>query len=209
MTDSSSWDERFRAGESPNPDPSRLLRAYVDALPDGRAMDVATGTGRNATFLASEGYEVDAIDRSEVGLRVAREHARERGIADRIEWIRADVPTYAFPTATYDLVTISFYRAVDRFPDIKEALTPGGVLFVEHHLRSADSPEAGPSGDRYRFAANELLHTCLDLTVLHYEERTESRADGRSATVSRIVARNSAGHHQSYPRVESVPERSA
>ena len=100
-------------------------------------------------------------------------------------------------------MAISFYRAVDRFPDIKEALAPGGVLFVEHHLRSADAPESGPSGDRYRFAANELLHSCLDLTVLRYEEGTEIRPDGRSAAVARIVARNSTGPRQSYPRLGS------
>lgn len=102
-------------------------------------------------------------------------------------------------------MTISFYRAVDRFPDIKEALAPGGVCFVEHHLRSSDSLDAGPSGDRYRFAANELLHACLDLTVLHYDERTESRSDGRSGAIARIVARNSSGGRQSYPRLRSDP----
>ncbi|WP_137285759.1 class I SAM-dependent methyltransferase [Halorussus salinisoli] len=198
------WDERFRDGDYPrDPDPSPVLRRYVDAFPDGRALDIATGTGRNAVFLAEEGYQVDAIDQSSEGLRIARQNAIDRGVDERTNWIRADVPTYAFPESTYDVVTISFYRAVDRFPDIKEALTTGGVLFVQHHLRSSDSLQSGPSGDRYRFAANELLHACLDLTVLYYDERTETRDDGRSGAVVRIVARNSSGHHQSYPRIDS------
>lgn len=198
------WDERFRSGDYPqDPDPSPILRRYIGACPDGRALDVATGTGRNAVFLAEEGYRVDGIDQSREGLRIARRNATDSGVAERTNWIRADVPTYAFPEATYDVITISFYRAVDRFPDIKEALTPGGVLFVEHHLRSSDSLQSGPSSDRYRFAANELLHACLDLTVLYYDERTETRDDGRSGAVVRIVARNSSGHHQSYPRIAS------
>jgi len=212
MTDpSGGWDERFRAGEYPtDPEPAPLLRTTVDArsIPaEGRAMDVATGTGRNAVFLASAGYAVDAIDRSRAGLDIARENARDEGVSDRIEWIQADLSDYPFPTATYDLVTISFYRAVDRFPDIKEALAPNGLLFVEHHLRSADAPDAGPSGDRYRFAANELLHSCLDMTVLHYTEHTESRADGRSAAIARIVARKSVGNRQSYPRIDPGSDR--
>jgi len=196
------WDERFREGQYPqNPDPSPVLRKYVESFPDGRALDVAAGTGRNAVFLASEGYEVDAIDQSRTGLEIARRNAADRGVEDRTNWIQADVPEYTFPESAYDVVTISFYRAVDRFPDVKAALRPGGVLFVQHHLRSSDDPDGGPSGDRYRFPANELLHSSLDLTVLFYAEVTEERADDRTATTAQVVARNSTGQHQSYPRV--------
>ena len=84
-----------------------------------------------------------------------------------------------FPTDRYAVVTISFYRAVDRFPDIEGALVPGGYLFAEHHLRSTDPTPVG-SGDRCRFAANELLHASLNMTVLYYDETTGERDDGRS-----------------------------
>lgn len=201
MTD---WDERFESGQYPqNTEPSRLLQRYVDALPPGRALDVATGTGRNAVFLADRGYRVDALDKSRSGLEITRDRAVECGRADRLELVQGDVPTYEFPTDTYDLVTISFYRAIDRFSDIKESLTEGGVLFVEHHLRTAEPTSSGPSGDRYRFAANELLHSALDLTVLAYEERTEARPDGRNAAIARVVARSTSGQRQSYPSLEA------
>jgi SAM-dependent methyltransferase len=196
-----SWDDRFRTGEYPtDPDPAAVLERYVDTFPDGRALDVATGTGRNAVFLAEQGYRVDAVDQSRPGLEIARENARERGVAGRVDWIQGDVPTYEFPDGAYDVITISFYRAVDRLADIEEALAPGGVLFVEHHLRSTDDVDVGPSGDRYRFGANELLHACLDLTVLYFDATTEERPDGRLAATTQIVARNTAGHSQSYPR---------
>jgi SAM-dependent methyltransferase len=195
------WDDRFENGEYPtNPDPSPLLRDYLADIPDGRALDVATGTGRNAVFLANEGYTVDAVDQSRAGLRITRENAADRGVADRVQSIQADIPTFEFPTDRYDLITISFYRAVDRFPDIKEALTDGGYLFVEHHLRSTESTPSGPSTDRYRFGANELLHACLDLTVLHFDATTEDRPDDERRASTRILARNSAGQRQSYPR---------
>ena len=195
-----SWDERFAAGEYPRlPDVAEMLRRHVREASAGRALDVATGTGRNAVFLARAGFDVDAIDKSREGLRIARENAEERGVAERIEFVQADVPTYAFPDSRYDLVTISFYRAVDRFPDVKEALAPGGYFFVEHHLRSSDPTPWGPGGDRYRFASNELLHACLDLTVLYYEESTEERPGGDQRAVARILARNSSGPRQTYP----------
>jgi SAM-dependent methyltransferase len=194
------WDERFRRGEYPrDPDPAGLLERYVDRLPDGRALDVAAGTGRNAVFLAEHGYEVDAVDRSRAGLEIATENAVDRGVADRLNPVRADLDEYAFPADAYDVVTVSFYRAVDRLPDIKAALTPGGVLFVEHHLRTTDPVDLGPPADRYRFAANEPLRACLDMTVLGYEAGREERADGTVSAVARIIARNSTGQRQSYP----------
>ena len=202
MPDMTSWDERFSTGEYPtDPDPSPVLQRYVETFPDGRALDVATGTGRNAVFLAEEGYRVDGIDQSREGLAIARENAEDRGVGDRTNWIQADVPEYAFPEATYDVVTISFYRAIDRFPDIKEALKPGGILFVQHHLRTTDEATSGPSGDRYRYAANELLHACLDLTVLYFDAATED-SERRTSATTQIIARNTSGHHQSYPRVD-------
>jgi hypothetical protein len=121
-------------------------------------------------------------------------------VGDRLNLVQADVPSFDFPESRYDLVTISFYRAVDRFPDVKGSLVPGGYLFVEHHRRATDPTPAGPSGDRYRFAANELLHACLDLTVLHYDERTTT-SDGETAATAQLVARNSTGSRQSYPEI--------
>lgn len=197
MTD---WDERYRRGEYPqDPDPSPVLRGYVDEFPDGRALDVAAGSGRNAVFLAGRGYEVDAIDRSREGLRLARANARERGVDDQLNLVQADVTEYALPTAAYDVITISYYRAIDRLPDVKESLRPGGYLFVEHHLRSTDPTLSGPSDDRYRFGANELLHACLDLTVLYYDESTEERPEDRRRANARILARKTSGIRQSYP----------
>jgi SAM-dependent methyltransferase len=201
------WDERFERGQYPRaPEPAALLRRYVEATPAGRALDVAAGTGRNAVFLADRGYRVDALDASRAGLEITRDRARDRGVADRLACVQADVPSYGFPSGTYDLVTISFYRAVDRFPDIKAALADGGLIFVEHHVRTTEPVSSGPDGDRYRYAANELLHSMLDLTVLRYEEGIEPRSDGRTAAVARVVARKTSGSKQPYPAAQPAED---
>ena len=199
MTD---WDDRFAAGEYPRaPEPSAVLRSYEPAIPDGRALDVAAGTGRNAVYLAEAGYAVDALDASREGLAIVRERAAERGsgVADRIETIQADASTYGFPAETYELITMSFFHALDRFADLTEALAPGGYLFVEGHLRSADATPSGPSDDRYRFAANELLRAGLGLTVLYYDETTEERPGDHRRATARLLARRSSGGRQTYP----------
>jgi SAM-dependent methyltransferase len=195
-----SWDDRYRRGEYPeDPDPSPVLRQYVEAFPDAPALDVATGTGRNALFLAAAGHTVDAIDRSRVGLQQAESAALEDELNDRVNWIQADVGSYGFPRERYAAVTISYYRAVERFTDLKEALVPGGYLFVEHHIRSSEPTPSGPSSDRYRFGANELLHACLDLTVLYYDESTTTNPEGERRANVRVLARKSKGSRQAYP----------
>lgn len=197
MTD---WDERFASGEYPRePAPSPVLRSYEPSTPDGRALDVAAGTGRNAVFLAAAGYAVDALDASREGLRIVGERAAARGIDDRIEPIRGDVATYGFPEETYELITMSFLHTLDRFADLAEALVPGGYRFVEGHLRSASPTPSGPSDDRYRFAANELLRAALGPTVLYDDETTEERPGDRRRATARLLARRSTGGRQSYP----------
>lgn len=191
------WDDRYRSGEyEPPPGPSPLLKEKIGATPPGRALDIATGTGRNARFLAERGYDVEAIDSSGVALDRAREAATSRGLD--VEWIRADIETFDFPIERYDVITMSFFRALDRLPDVKASLAPGGVLFHEHHLRSETPVDRGPGSDRFRFAANDLLRFHLDLTVLYYEEGVRT-SGGRRAAVASLMARKSSGPSQTYP----------
>lgn len=191
------WEERYRTGDyDPREYPAPTLRENVDWLPEGRALDLATGHGRNALFLAEHGYDVDAIDVAPAALEEARSRADERGVD--VEWLAADLNEFAFPADEYDVITISYYVNFDRLPDIKEALAPGGVLLYEHHLRSIDSVDRGPSGDRYRMRSNDLLRACLDLTILRYDESTRE-VNGQTGSVVSLVARNTSGGEQSYP----------
>ena len=189
-----STDEEFELPDDPIPE----LARRIETLPSGRALDVATGTGRNARFLAAEGYEVDAVDVSDEALDRAASAAADEGI--EVNWIRADIDDFEFEAGAYDVITVSFFAALDRLPDLKEALAPGGVLVYEHHLRSSDEIDIGPS-DRYRYPSNHLLHACLDLTILSYEERTRPDREGRTQAVATLVGRNSTGGVQSYPRL--------
>ncbi|MFB6196071.1 MAG: class I SAM-dependent methyltransferase [Haloplanus sp.] len=198
------WNEKYStddAFELPA-DPIPALERRIDTLPSGRALDVATGTGRNALFLADAGYDVDAVDVSDEALDRAADAATERGVEESVNLIRADVAEFEFERSAYDVITVSFFAALDRLPDLKEALAPGGVLIYEHHLRSSDQVDIGPSTDRYRFRANDLLRACLDLTILDYQERTRTDEAGRTLAVATLVGRNSTGGRQSYPGVE-------
>lgn len=175
------WNERYADEDrEPPTEPADVLAKYVAGIPDGRALDVATGGGRNAIFLAEHGYAVDAIDISEAGLEIARERADERGVADRIEFVRADVEEHEFPREAYDAVVVARYYSLNVVPALKRALAPSGVLLYEHRLQ----PPGGSK--RFRFRSNDLLRACLDLRIVSYEEPVEITGD--DATV-RLVAR--------------------
>ena len=197
------WNEKYSGDDFELPEePIPELERRIDTLPEGRALDVATGAGRNAIYLAGHGYDVEAIDVSDEALERARRRAAEQGVD--VEWIRADLtdPEFDIEADAYDVITVSFFAALELLPDIKEALAPGGVLVYEHHLRSSDPIEIGPSNDRHCYRSNDLLRACLDLTILHYEERRRDVNDGVAA-VATLVARNSTGGAQSYP---TLPE---
>ncbi len=194
------WDDRFREGRYPrNPDPPAILQRLVGTFPDGRALDIATGTGRCSVFLAECGYEVDAIDRSREGLNIARENADERGVD--VNWIHADALRFPYPESTYDVITARSFRIYDRLTDVKEALAPGGVLFYQDHMRTSEGVDYGPP-ERRRVGANDLLHACLDLTVLHYREFRTGEGSHRGA-YAQIVARKSDGATQPHPHRET------
>ncbi|SIS05649.1 class I SAM-dependent methyltransferase [Natronorubrum thiooxidans] len=193
------WNEKYSGVDFSLPDdPIPELERRCSTLPDGRALDVATGNGRNALFLAAAGYDVDAIDISDVALEQARRRADEHGVD--VNWTRADLAEFDVPIGEYDVITVSFFAALEHLPALKEALAPGGVLIYEHHIRSSDPLEIGPSSKRHRYRSNDLLRACLDLTILSYEERRRPVAGGVAA-VATLVARNSSGGTQSYPKL--------
>jgi SAM-dependent methyltransferase len=196
------WNEKYSTGEEfelPE-EPIPELARRIDTLPSGRALDVATGTGRNARFLAAEGYDVDAVDVSDEAIDRAARAADREGVD--VNWIRSDIEDFAFERGAYDVIAVSFFAALEHLPEITTALAPGGVLVYEHHLRSSDPIDIGPSDDRYRYPSNHLLHACLDLTILGYEERTRLDDEGRTQAVATLVGRKTTGGEQSYPRLE-------
>jgi SAM-dependent methyltransferase len=184
----SRWDRRYATGEYlPRTRPAPFLLEWLDRLPVGRALDVATGTGRNALALAEAGYAVDAVDISAVAIDLARTEAERRGL--EVRWHVADLDTEPLPGDGYDLITVVRYRDPELWPRLVSALAPGGWILVEHHLRTHREDVVGPSDDAFRLAPGELLAAFGDLRVVHYTERVEPTDDGEGTfVIARLVA---------------------
>jgi SAM-dependent methyltransferase len=161
--------------------PSAFLRTAIGRVKPGAALDVSMGQGRNATYLARQGWTVTGIDISAHGLEVARENAAKAGV--RIAAEQADFNTYDFGRERWDLIAMIFawtpmhdVRFVQR---IQAALKPGGLAVVEQFN--------GPHTDAAN--ANALFNSFAKFRVLRYEDVNDVADWGKQEQpVGRIAA---------------------
>ena len=183
------WNERYaRDGFEPFPDrPAEWLVEHRHLLAGGgRALDVACGDGRNARYLAQLGYDVDAIDASDVAIDALRGAARERGLTVSASVV--DLEREPLPAGPYDVIVVMNFLQRDLFDALQEALAPGGLLFYET-LAQAHVRELGRSFDpTYLLADGELLRVFGGLEVVDHHEGVAERSDGPRGVQS-IVAR--------------------
>jgi 2-polyprenyl-3-methyl-5-hydroxy-6-metoxy-1,4-benzoquinol methylase len=131
-SDQERWDRKYAAGEGPTHfRPKRFLLEHRHLLSGERALDAACGFGGNALYLASIGFQVDALDVSSVALLRARREAMEQGLS--INWAQADLDHWWFPPGRYDIVMVFFYLNRGLMPQLASTLRPGGLLFQAHH----------------------------------------------------------------------------
>ncbi len=181
------WNERFgrkefALGKEPNP----FLKKHIHVLPAGKALDIATGEGRNAVFLAQRGFEVDAVDISEKGLRKARQLAREKGV--RINTFEVDLDRFQIEKERYDLVADFYFLKRRLVPRIKKGLKKGGrVIFETYILAHRELGTGGPKKAKYFLKPNELLKLFKEFRILFYREGI-FREGGRRKTVASLIA---------------------
>ena len=176
------WRQEFALGKEPNP----FLKKHIHLLPRGKALDIATGEGRNAVFLAQHGFEVDAIDISEMGLRKARKLAREKGVS--VNTFPVDLDEYQIEKERYDLITNFYFLKRRLIPRIKKGLKKGGrVIFETYILEHRKLRTGGPKQAKYFLKPNELLRLFRDFRILFYREGIFKEGRRRKAVASLIA----------------------
>ena len=164
------WEAKHTAEQEPG-EPAAFLRQIFQTGPweiqPGRALDIATGKGRNALFLAEKGFTVDAIDISEVGLQQAQRQAEKQGLT--LNLIQADLTRFEFPDSAYDLILNINFLLRSLVPKIKNALLPGGYIIFDTYL--LDQQDLGhPRNPAYLLNHNELLDLFRGFRILCYQE---------------------------------------
>jgi SAM-dependent methyltransferase len=154
--DRDSWEERWsralrehgdRVAQRP---PNAHLTAGVGDLPAGRALDAGCGHGSDSFWLAARGWRVTAVDFAATALAHARSTAQALGpeIAQRIDWVEADLATWTPERDAYDLVVCLYVHVAGSVEEtiarMASGLARGGTLLLVGH-RPIDPATGAPT----------------------------------------------------------------
>ncbi len=166
LPDRLKWNQRYETDQLSDA-PSSIVKRFFKLAGGKKALDIAAGNGRNALFLADQGFAVDAVDISDAGLSLfTGKHANVHSIC-------ADLDNFDIPPNQYDLIINIKYLNRRLFPYIRAGLNRGGILIFQTFLDSPNGGKEQPHCRDYRLRENELLHAFLSLKILFYREGKE------------------------------------
>ncbi len=199
--DAAFWDARYASAPTiwsgrPNP---QLVTEAADLAPT-TALDIGAGEGADAIWLAQRGWQVTAVDISQVALHRAADHARETApdAADRITWRQADLTEDSVLDAVYGLVSAQFMHLPQPTRDqlhrqLAAHVAPGGTLLVVGHHPSdlETAPQLRPHREDLMFTPEEIVAlldpAAWDIIAQESRQRTAVDADGTSVDVADAV----------------------
>jgi SAM-dependent methyltransferase len=196
------WDDRYRSADElwsgqPNP---QLVAQTADLTP-GEALEVGSGEGADAIWLARQGWTVTAVDVSTVALERAADHAAAQGegIARRITWRHEDMRSWDPGTLRFDLVSAQYmYLPGGELKSMHQrlgaAVRRGGTLLVVSHHPDDLRAKFGPAAEAHAFPSAEQLAASFDpgdweILVTSADGRSAADPEGRPVTVRDSVLR--------------------
>ncbi|MEW1912474.1 class I SAM-dependent methyltransferase [Kitasatospora sp. NPDC085895] len=228
------WDRFYADRSKPVPffadKPDESLAAHVDRglIAPGRALDLGCGPGRNAVFLASRGFEVDAVDLSPAALAWAGDRAREAGVEVRLLCGDAFRLAGTELTGPYELVVDSGcfhhlppHRRVSYLALLAGVLAPGGHLALTcfaagamgSELSDADLYQEGRLGGGLAYTAESLRRIFADLTEVELRRMNDEPADsplfGEAFLWTALFRRDAPAHPEGRPQPAAVSRRAA
>ena len=194
------WDDFYRQHEHAGSGKANpVLVGIVGSLPAGTALDLGSGEGSDAIWLARAGWRVTAVDVSATVLHRAADRAATAGVGSQIDWQQHDLAR-TFPSGAFDLVSAQFLHSPVDFPRehvmqcAAGAVAPGGLLLIVGHAAFppwAENPCPHPEAN---FPTPEEVLASLDLPPGKWHtERLESTArqaigpNGQTATLTDTV----------------------
>jgi len=187
--DSTVWDARYASSELVwGAEPNLFLPPLVEGLTPTRALDLACGEGRNAIWLARQGWDVTGVDFSVRGIEKARQLAGDT----EVDWVVADVTRF-MPDHPYDLVLIFYLHLGDQqmvstFHHAIAALAPGGVFFgIGHALRNLTEGYGGPPLADVLWTEDRIAPLVDGLRVVELGERLRPARDADATAIDFVV----------------------
>lgn len=158
------WDGRYASRELVwTGAANQFLVAETEALTPGRALDLASGEGRNAVWLAQRGWSVRAVDFSKVATDKAVRLAASRGVGERIDFKTADLRSFNSGEQCFDLVALVYLQIpqVELVPILQRAaraVAPGGsFVLVAHDSDNLLRGFGGPQHPDMLYTAQQVV----------------------------------------------------
>ena len=143
--DRGSWERRWSQALGSHGDrlaqrpPNAHLVGETAGLRPGRALDAGCGHGSDTLWLAARGWRVTAVDFAAPALAFARSTAEATapGVAERIDWVQADLATWTPERDAFDLVACLYVHVAGSVDEMVHRMAagvaPGGTLFLVGH----------------------------------------------------------------------------
>ena len=199
MTTQNPWDERYAAEEYfYGTEPNDFLKAHVSEIPaGGKVLCLAEGEGRNAVFLARQGFQVTAVDGSAVGLGKLQKLASQYGV--QVQTIHSDLADFQIEPQSWDGI-VSVWCHVP--PALRgtlhakcaEGLKEGGVFLLEaYHPRQLDYKTGGPPVAELMMTPSALKQELASLELSRCEDLDRNVQEGKGhfgkSAVSQVIGR--------------------
>jgi SAM-dependent methyltransferase len=192
--DQASWDRRYSQGDLVwSTTPNQFFAEEVAALAPGRALDLGTGEGRNAVWLAERGWDTTAVDFSGTGIEKARALAKARGCS--VTWIVEDLLTFRPAPHAFDLVALVYIHlpAVQRrhvLTTAVRALAPAGrLVVVGHDTSNLLEGVGGPQDPSILFTPEEIVSDLDGVDIVRSQKvvRRVQTPDGERNAIDALV----------------------
>jgi SAM-dependent methyltransferase len=183
----SAWDDRYAAdGWAFGTEPNDFLRQEARRIPPGRVLCLGEGEGRNAVFLAEQGYEVVGVDQSQVGMDKAQALAQERGVF--IETVVSSIEDFDLTEGEWQgIISVFFHLPPELRKKVHTAvvhgLAPGGILIFEAFTpKQLEYDTGGPPHRDRLISLSDLKEEFEGLELLLAKETEREVHEGRMHT---------------------------
>jgi thioredoxin reductase/SAM-dependent methyltransferase len=198
MFSEQAWEERYRAKPAIwSGQPNQQLVAEATDLAPGTALDVGSGEGADALWLAARGWQVTGVDISTVALARAADHAKAAG--EQVRWVHADLTADAPFEERFDLVSAHFMhlppaQREELYARLADLVAPGGTLLVVgHHPSDLHTSAHRPPMPEMFFTAeqiaNSLDHGQWEVLVTDTRPRQAKLHEGGEIAVHDAILR--------------------
>ncbi len=178
--DKERWNKKYQNNPIPNT-PIKLLTEYSHLASKGKALDIACGMGRHSKYLASQGFEVDALDISSLAIDSLKN-------IPNITAIEVDFDSYKLSTNSYALVFCSYFLKRELFPQILEAMQENAILIYETFIYHPDNDKA-PSNRSFLLEQEELKEAFKSCEIIYHSEYWSTDTKGDKRRKASLVAK--------------------